>query len=62
MCFDDAPWEQSEAIRTPGIHILFQEDGFVAIGQFIVKHRRRNRGEICDPNSWGVQCDLQNEV
>ncbi|KAJ5565719.1 hypothetical protein N7535_007357 [Penicillium sp. DV-2018c] len=51
MCFDDVAWERSEAIQDAWIHELFKEETLMAIGAFIVKHRRGVPVELCDPRA-----------
>ncbi|GFF57781.1 hypothetical protein IFM51744_09330 [Aspergillus udagawae] len=51
MCFDDVAWERSEAIQDAWVHELFKEETLMAIGKFIVKHRRGVPVELCDPKA-----------
>ncbi|KGO77564.1 Aminoglycoside phosphotransferase [Penicillium italicum] len=51
MCFDDVAWEQSEAIQDAWVHELFREETLMAIGRFILKHRRGVPIELCDPKA-----------
>lgn len=51
MPFDDAAWEQSEAISDTWVAELFEPDTVRAIGDFIVKHRRGVPVELCSPKA-----------
>jgi hypothetical protein len=51
MCFDDVAWERSEAIQDAWVHELFKEETLMAIGEFILKHRRGVPVELCDPKA-----------
>ncbi|KAJ5106556.1 hypothetical protein N7456_003231 [Penicillium angulare] len=51
MCFDDVAWERSEAIQAAWIHELFKEDTLMAIGNFILRHRKGVPVELCDPKA-----------
>lgn len=51
MCFDDVAWERSEAIQDDWVHELFKEETLMAIGKFILKHRRGVPIELCDPKA-----------
>lgn len=51
MCFDDVAWERSEDIQDAWIHKLFKEETLMAIGRFILKHRRGKAIELGDPKA-----------
>lgn len=51
MHFDDVAWERSEAIQDAWIHELFKEETLMAIGRFILKHRRGVPVELGDPKA-----------
>jgi len=51
MCFDDVAWERSEAIQDAWVHELFKEETLMAIGKFILRHRKGVPVELCDPKA-----------
>lgn len=51
MCFDDVAWERRETIQDAWVHELFKEETLMAIGEFILKHRRGVPIELCDPKA-----------
>lgn len=51
MCFDDVAWEKSEDMQDAWVHELFREETLMAIGRFILKHRRGVPVELCDPKA-----------
>ncbi|KAF3399877.1 hypothetical protein F1880_008446 [Penicillium rolfsii] len=51
ICFDDVAWERSKAIQDAWVHELFKEETLMAIGEFILKHRRGVPVKLCDPKA-----------
>ncbi|EEP78052.1 predicted protein [Uncinocarpus reesii 1704] len=51
MCFDDLAWEQSENVSDAWISSLFKEETLMAIGRFILRHRKGTPVELCDPKA-----------